>query len=101
MGAAYTAHIILRGRLGLSKKIKVFFVHAMRYIGEWRYSSTHSWRSALGRCEWSISRRGRFAFGEVAAYNHRIISLGAPQSRSGRLFSHIILFQTGLPSSVR
>jgi hypothetical protein len=30
------------------------------YVGEWRYSSTHSLTSALDRGEWSASRPGRF-----------------------------------------
>jgi hypothetical protein len=37
-----------------------------RHIGEWRYSSTHSFASALDRGEWSASRPGRFTIKERA-----------------------------------
>jgi hypothetical protein len=41
-------------------------------LGEWKYSSTHSLTSALGRCGWSASRHGRFTPEERAPGTHWI-----------------------------
>jgi hypothetical protein len=41
--------------------------NAMKAYGEWRYSSTNSFTSALDGGEWSASRPGRFTARERAA----------------------------------
>jgi hypothetical protein len=41
-------------------------------LGEWRYSSTHSWTSALDGGEWSASCPGRFTPRERAPGTHWI-----------------------------
>jgi hypothetical protein len=50
-------------------------------LGEWRYSSTHYFTSALDGGEWSLSRPGHFTPSERYLLDTR---LGRPQSRSGR-----------------
>jgi hypothetical protein len=46
-------------------------------MGEWMYSSTHSFTSALGGGEWSASRPGRFAPKERALVTHWIGWVGS------------------------
>jgi len=41
-------------------------------MGEWMYSSIHSFTSALDGGEWSASRSGRFTLRERAPGTHRI-----------------------------
>jgi hypothetical protein len=43
---------------------------AKRRIGQWRYSSTHSFTSALEGVKWSVSRPGRFIPRERAPGTH-------------------------------
>jgi hypothetical protein len=42
------------------------------YLGEWRYSPTHSLTSALDGGEWSVSRSGRFTPRERTPDTHWI-----------------------------
>jgi hypothetical protein len=46
--------------------------HAMKSIGEWTYSSTHSLTSAPDGREWSTSRPDHFTPREEAPVTHRI-----------------------------
>jgi hypothetical protein len=49
-------------------------------LGEWRYSSTHSFNSAIDGSEWSASRPGRFTPRETAPGTHRIGSWVGPRA---------------------
>jgi hypothetical protein len=42
--------------------------HAMKTLGEWRYSSTHTFTSALDGGEWLASHLGRFTPGKDPRY---------------------------------
>jgi hypothetical protein len=49
-------------------------------LGEWRYSSTHSLKSALDGGEWSASRPGRFTPRERAPGTHWIGGWEGPRA---------------------
>jgi hypothetical protein len=52
----------------------------MKAYWEWRYSSTHSFTSALGGGEWSASRPGRFTPTERAPGTHWIGARMGPRA---------------------
>jgi hypothetical protein len=54
-------------------------------LGEWRYSSTQFFISALDGSEWSVSRPERFTSRERAPGTHWIGGWGGGQSHSGRV----------------
>jgi hypothetical protein len=71
------------GKLNLSLCFFLLSTTQWRRVGEWRYSSTHSWTSALYGGEWSASRSGRFTPRKRAPGTHWIGGWVGPQSRSG------------------
>jgi hypothetical protein len=67
-------HYVVKGRKGKKVKLSLCLIkhHAMKAYFEWKYSSTHSWTSALGGGKWSASLPGRFTPRETAPGTHSI-----------------------------
>jgi hypothetical protein len=79
----WRSHWRLRSRLNVKVKLCLCFNWTPRHedvLREWRYSSTHSFTSALDGCEWSASRSSRFTPRERAPRTHWIEGWVGPRT---------------------